>query len=179
MSNIPNSAMPHAGGNSTKAEDGRQSTQNTGTRADNPTTSYGNQDTSRSQQSDINFAAGGPVSRQPDRDRETNSQRERSSSVMEKARNHKTGIAVGVAVGAIAAVALPFMLSGKKKSSDRRDIDYSADVHVDNRDSYASGRPEGVVTSDSRTVGSTSTTPVAGSGDLRTASGGNKSTYEA
>jgi hypothetical protein len=39
-----------------------------------------------------------------------------SAALMEKAREHKTGIALGVAAGAIAAAAIPFMLS---RSSER------------------------------------------------------------
>jgi hypothetical protein len=38
------------------------------------------------------------------------------SDLMERAREHKTGIALGVAAGAIAAAAIPFMLS---RSSER------------------------------------------------------------
>ena len=38
------------------------------------------------------------------------------TTLMEKARDHRTGIAIGVAVGAVAAAALPFMLSGRSRS---------------------------------------------------------------
>lgn len=41
------------------------------------------------------------------------------TELMERAREHKTGIALGVAAGAIAAAAIPFMLSGRKNSSER------------------------------------------------------------
>lgn len=42
-----------------------------------------------------------------------------TTELMEMAREHKTGIALGVAAGAIAAAAIPFMLSGRKSSSER------------------------------------------------------------
>lgn len=41
------------------------------------------------------------------------------TGLMERARDHKTGIAIGVAVGAIAAAAIPFMLSGRMRSGER------------------------------------------------------------
>ena len=78
--------------------------------------------------------------------------RSRRDSVMEMARDHKTGIAVGVAVGAIAAAAIPFMLRGRSGGQRSRSQsesyplassgDFSAsasqasgtsDIHVDNR----------------------------------------------
>lgn len=178
MSNIPNSAMPHAGGNSASAEDSRQATQTTGSRADSPAMNFDSQNNSRGQQSNTHHAQTGEISHQPDHYRETNYAPQRSGSLMDRARDHK-GLAVGIAVGAIAAAALPMMFAGKKKSSDRQKVDYSADVYVDNRDRHARGRNEGVVTADTRTVGSTGTGAAAGTGDLTMASGRKKSTNDA
>jgi hypothetical protein len=121
MSNIPSSAMPHAGGTSDTSSDTRAST------SGSSSASYG---------SGTSSASG---TYQPDTYRREPSYSDRSQDrggLMEKARDHKTGIAVGVAIGAIAAAAIPFMFSGKRKSSER---DYSAqydrDVYVDNRGS--------------------------------------------
>jgi hypothetical protein len=98
---------------------------------------------------------------------------------MEKARDNKTGIALGVAVGAIAATAIPLMFSGKKKSGGRQETDYSADLYVENRGRQNFDDRQGVVTAQSRTVGASSTTPVVGGRDQTTTSGQKKSSYEA
>jgi hypothetical protein len=52
---------------------------------------------------------------------------------------------VGVAVGAIAAAAIPFMLSGRKRSNERRDYssDRRSDVYVDARDTWTHRGPSG------------------------------------
>jgi len=159
MSNIPSNAMPHAGGTSTNTDD-RRATQPTGTRSDDSSVSYGSGYTPGAQQSGSYSAETSTYSRQPDQYREnqyrTVDYRDRSSgSLMEKARDHKTGIALGVAVGAIAAAAIPFMFSGKKKSSENRDVDYSADVYVDNREAFGR-QTQGRQTSERQTYASAS-----------------------
>ncbi|HEV2079953.1 MAG TPA: hypothetical protein VGR19_08690 [Allosphingosinicella sp.] len=147
MSNIPNSAMPHAGGNSTDSGSNAPQQSNF---ASGPSGSAGQSaGSSTSMQADDysrGTAQGDRFSGQPlqqDRFSETNyTVRDRESGgVLEKARDHKTGIALGVAVGAIAAAAIPFMLSGKKKSNERRDYstDHDSEIRVDNRTTSAGG----------------------------------------
>lgn len=62
-----------------------------------------------------------------------------SESLMEKARDNKTGIAVAVAVGAFAAAAIPFLFSSKRKSSARPEGDTSMSTYRGNRDRYDTG----------------------------------------
>jgi hypothetical protein len=40
-------------------------------------------------------------------------------SWMDKARDNKTGIAIGIGIGALAAAAIPFMLSDRSRTEDR------------------------------------------------------------
>ncbi len=145
MSNIPNSAMPHAGGNSTGGSSDSQQSNFANGPSGSANQSLGSSTSAQADDFSSQSMQGDRFSGQPlqqDRFSESNySARGRESGgVMEKARDHKTGIALGVAVGAIAAAAIPFMLSGKKKSNDRRD-DYSTagDLQVDTRTTSASG----------------------------------------
>lgn len=139
MSNIPNSAMPHAGGTSTTANDTTKSSVKTST--------YGSDDARGSQQGDTYYA---------DRSR-------RSGGLMEKARDHKTGIAVGMAVGAIAAAAIPFMFSGKKKSSGNS-AQYDSELYVDKGSAASTGSGLGSsAMSGTTTTGSNGTTGAGGS----------------
>lgn len=48
---------------------------------------------------------------------DTNDSSWSGSGLMEKARGNKTGFAIGVAVGAVAAAAVPFLLSGRGNSA--------------------------------------------------------------
>ncbi len=147
MSNIPNSAMPQAGGNS--ANNGSNAPQQSNFAGGPSGSASQNAGSSTSMQGDDysrETAQGDRFSGQPlqqDRFAEANyTVRDRESGgVLEKARDHKTGIALGVAVGAIAAAAIPFMLSSKKKANERRDYspDYDRDISVDNRTTSASG----------------------------------------
>jgi len=120
MSSIPNSAMPHAGGGTTSSE------------------------TNHNRSGSEHGYSGNGSYRSPEtysRDADFFSDRSRSDmTLMDRARDHKTGIAVGIAVGAIAAAAIPFMLSGRRRSSE-----YDRDLYVDKRtsgwsegDTYAS-----------------------------------------
>ena len=144
MSNIPSNAMPHAGGTSTNTDD-RKATQPAGSHDDTSSVSYGSQYSDRARPSGGYSAQAGTSSRQPDQYRQAGYQESdygsrNSGSLMEKARGHKTGIALGVAVGAIAAAAIPFMFGGKKKQQGTREADYSADVYVDKRQGSAASR---------------------------------------
>ena len=129
MSNIPNSAMPHAGGTSTTGADTRNSQQSSEFGAG----------ASRGSTQETGFASSSgsqPSDYRSDSFYSAN-QRDSGTSLLDRAREHKAGIAVGVAVGAIAAAAIPFMLSGKKRSSEWRDYseDRRSDLYVDTRDS--------------------------------------------
>ena len=143
MSNIPSNTMPHAGGTNLSDDDGRKSTTTTGPR-DTHSATYGAAETPHAQQTDTRFEATGDVSRQ------------KTGKVTEKTRSNKTGLVVGLAVGAAAAAAIPFMLSKKKKSSERQDADLSADVYVDKRPGEVGGQGPGEVRAQSTAGGTTS-----------------------
>ena len=147
MSNIPNSAMPHAGGTSQNdAPSGSQQSNFAAGPSGSANQSVGSGTSMQADDFSSQTMQGDRFSGQPlqqDRFAQTNytARGRESGGVMEKARDHKTGIALGVAVGAIAAAAIPFMLSGKKKSNERRDYsdDRSGEIRVDTRTTSTSG----------------------------------------
>jgi hypothetical protein len=87
-------------------------------------------------------------SSQPDYSARTDSGADRgreSESFLDKASDHKLGIAIGIAVGAVAAAAIPLLFAGKSKSSDRRgyseqqnadDIEYEGTASTGSRTTY-------------------------------------------
>jgi hypothetical protein len=145
MSTIPSSDMP--GGSTINTDVSRDAAQITGSGIDSSHSSYGSQYVPGVPPAGNSAAQSSSSARQPDRYAEGSSQTQRSGSLRDKARGHKTGIALGFAVGAIAAAAIPFMLSGRKNSSDRRDVDYSGDVYIE-RDKYGSARGSGHAAAD-------------------------------
>lgn len=99
MSNIPTSAMPHAGTTSAMTETG---TNSTGSAAiETPRHDWGDADGGRGRYDDASSPA------------------RHEQSLKARLSNHK--VAVAVAAGAVTAAAIPFMLSARKKSSERRD----------------------------------------------------------
>jgi hypothetical protein len=71
-------------------------------------------------------------SSQPDYSARTSSGADQGREIetfFDKASDHKIGIAIGIAVGAVAAAAISLLFAGKSKSSDRRG--YSAQQNTD------------------------------------------------
>jgi hypothetical protein len=169
MSAISSSDMP--GGSTINTDVSHDAAQMTGSGIDSSHSSYGSQYVPGVPLAGNSSAQSSSSARQPDRYAEGNYRTQRSGSLRDKARGHKTGIALGVAVGAIAAAAIPFMLSGRKKSSDRRDVNYSADVYME-RDKYGSARGSGNAAADFGTARQTS------SADAGTSFGRTDSTHK-
>lgn len=169
MSNIPSNAMPHAGGPSANDDAHRGATQTTGqttgqatgAQAGSQSSGYAADTNVRSQQSDTRFAQSASYSRQPESHNEGSYQRQSGGSVLDKAREHKTGLAVGLAVGAIAATAIPLMF-GKKKNRDRQEVDHSA-VYVESRGGQDFGRA-GSATPTAQVTGTADTPVVSATG---------------
>lgn len=114
MSNIPSNAMPHAGGTTT-AQDNNRNTINANHGGNSRQSHYASETSLR----------------------EESTWRGSGDSWMDKARDNK-GMAIGIAVGAVAAAAIPFMLSGRKKgagqtSSTRTGQQYDYDVTTGKR----------------------------------------------
>lgn len=114
MSTIPSNAMPHAGGTTT-AQDNNRNTINA------------HHDAGSAHHRDH----GGTSLR------EESTWRGSGDSWMDKARDNK-GVAIGIAVGAVAAAAIPFLLSGRKKSAGqdapaRSERQYDYDVTTGQR----------------------------------------------
>ena len=160
MSNIPSSAMPHAGGqsNTTDTNSGSSSSgqfssgqgatttggtgasgqfssgQSTSTTGQSGTSQY---QPSQSQQSQYQPSQNFSGSASSYEGRETIQSSRRRDTVMDKARDNKTGIAIGV-VGAAAVAAIPFLLSKRNKSKEQyRDFPVSVDNRTQASDSYS------------------------------------------
>ena len=163
MSTIPNSAMPHAGGTTTNENSSSQN------RSGSQAGSFGSETRGSSQSG---FPSGSSY-RSPEsysRDADFYADRSRGgASLMERARDHKTGIAVGVAVGAIAAAAIPFMFGSKRKSAQ-----YDREIYVDNRETARSGDTSARGTGESGwsgSTGSSSASTILGGGSTSGTSG--------
>ena len=171
MSNIPSSAMPHAGGQSNTSDtssgsstSGQFSSGQSGSTSGDATngqfsagqgasTSGGSssgqfsgqststttgtsqyQPSSQSQSQSSQYQPQSYSSASSYQSGETLQRTRRRDTVMEKARDNKTGLAIGI-VGAAAAAAIPFLLSKRSKSKEQH---REFPVRVDNR-TQASG----------------------------------------
>jgi len=142
MSNIPSSAMPHAGGqsNTTDSSSGSstssqfssgQGATTMGSTSGQFSSGQGSSTTSSQYQPSQNFSG----SESSYESSESTQRTRRRDTVLEKARDNKTGIAIGV-VGAAAAAAIPFLLSKRNKSKEQN---REFPVRVDNRAEASDG----------------------------------------